>query len=224
MQTPGVIISSQWYPTSTTWRDVDPTTHPFDSGQTSDVVREVVSSPDPESGRPPAQRSVNSIARGLAEHYGSWAFGWYDAVDEHPYSGAIIRSLPASGLGSGELEQQVERYTSALLQWRAWLEELASLFAQFAPGPDADDEERRRLRERAVAPLVTLVVERTGAGELWLGACAQALTWYLESTGIPPGEAEELADEVVDSEFESWVAPDAEVVGRAGQVIGGHGA
>ncbi len=224
MQTPGVIISSQWYPTSTTWRDVDPTTHPFDSGQTSDVVREVVSSPDPESGRPPAQRSVNSIARGLAEHYGSWAFGWYDAVDEHPYSGAIIRSLPASGLGSGELEQQVERYTSALLQWRAWLEELASLFAQFAPGPDADDEERRRLRERAVAPLVTLVVERTGVGELWLGACAQALTWYLESTGIPPGEAEELADEVVDSEFESWVAPDAEVVGRAGQVIGGHGA
>ncbi|MDT3723827.1 hypothetical protein ROS62_02525 [Streptomyces sp. DSM 41972] len=207
-----------------TWRDVDPTTHPFDSDQAPDVVREVVSSPDPKSGRPRGLWSTNSIARGLAEHYGSWAFGWYNAVDECPDSGAIIRNLPASGLGSGELEQQAQRYTSALLQWRAWLEELASLFAQFAPGPDMGDEETRRLRERAVAPLVTLVVERTGAGETWRGACAQTLTWYLESTGIPPAEAEELADEVVDSEFESWVAPDAEVVGRAGQVIGGHGA
>ncbi|NBM16768.1 hypothetical protein [Streptomyces sp. GC420] len=207
-----------------TWRDVDPTTHPFDFDQALDVVRDVVSSPDPESGRPRGLRSDNAVARGLAERYGSWAFGWYHAVDESPGSGAIITDLPASGLGSGEPEQQAQRYTSALLQWRAWLEELASVFARFAPGPDMDEEETRRLREHAVAPLVTLVVERTGAGETWLGACAQTLTWYLESTGMSPAEAEDLADEVVDAEFDSWIAPDAEVVGRAGRAIGGHGA
>ncbi|MFC5958155.1 hypothetical protein ACFP51_27975 [Streptomyces pratens] len=132
----------------------------------------------------------------------------------------IIRDLPPSG----DLEQQAQRYTSALLQWRAWLEELAAVFAQFAPGPDADAEETRRLRERAVAPLVTFVVERTGAGELWRAACVDALMWYLESTGMSPLEAEDLADEVVDSQFESWIAPDAEAVGRAGQAIGEHGA
>ncbi|MEU0335831.1 hypothetical protein [Streptomyces sp. NPDC006193] len=207
-----------------TWRDVDPTTHPFDPDQARVVVRDVVFSPDPESGRPRGLWSANSVARGLAEHYGSWAFGWYHAVDETPDSGAIIRDLPASGLGSGDLEQQTQRYTSALLQWRAWLEELAAVFAQFAPEPDRGGDETRRMRERAVAPLVTLVVERTGAGETWRGACAQTLTWYLESTGMSPMEAEELADEVVDSEFDSWIAPDAEVIGRAGQAIGGHGA
>ncbi|MFH9859371.1 hypothetical protein [Streptomyces sp. NPDC017202] len=207
-----------------TWRDVDPTVHPFDPSQALDVVRDVVSSPDPESGRPRGLWSDNAVARGLAEHYGSWAFGWYNAVDESPGSGAIIQNLPTSGLGGGDLEQQAQRYTSAVLQWRAWLEEIAAVFAQFAPGSDTGSEERRRMRERAVAPLVTLVVERTGAGETWRGACAQTLTWYLESTGMSPMEAEELADEVVDSEFDSWVAPDAEVVGRACKAIGGHGA
>lgn len=145
-------------------------------------------------------------------------------MDEYPGSGEIITNLPARGLGNGNLEQQARRYTSALLQWHAWLEELASAFAQFAPGPDKDDEETRRLRERAVAPLVTLVVERTGAGETWRAACAEVLAWYLESTGLSPMETEELADEVVDSEFKSWVAPDAEAIGRAGQAIGEHGA
>ncbi|GAA0932762.1 hypothetical protein GCM10009549_56950 [Streptomyces thermoalcalitolerans] len=71
---------------------------------------------------------------------------------------------------------------------------------------------------------MTLVVERTGAGETWSAACTEALAWYLESTGMSPMEAEDLADEVVDSEFKSWVAPDAEVIGRAGQAIGEHGA
>jgi hypothetical protein len=207
-----------------TWRDVDPATHPFDAGKALDVVRDVVSSPDPESGRPRGLRSTNAIARGLAEHYGSWAYGWYNNVDESPHSGVIIRELPTSGLGSDGLEQQAQRYTSALLQWRAWLEELATVFAQFAPGPDKDSEETLRLRERAVAPLVTLVVERTGAGELWRGACAQALTWYFESTGMSSLEAEELADEVVDSAFESWIAPDAEAIDRAGRAVGEHGA
>ncbi|MER7478115.1 hypothetical protein ABTX60_10725 [Streptomyces sp. NPDC126510] len=207
-----------------TWRDVDPTTHPFDPGQAPDVVRYVVSSPDPESGRPRGLWSDNAVARGLAEHYGSWAFGCCYAVDEYPGSGALIQDLPTSGLGSGDLEQQAQRYTSALLQWRAWIEEISAVFAQFAPGPDAGGEERRRMRERAVAPLVTLVVERTGAGETWRGACAQTLIWYLESTGLSPLEAEELADEVVDSQFESWVAPDAEVVGSAAKAIREHGA
>ncbi|MFF6995200.1 hypothetical protein ACFY93_09610 [Streptomyces sp. NPDC008313] len=116
------------------------------------------------------------------------------------------------------------RYASELLQWRAWLEELAAVFERFAARPDLDEQETLRLRERGVAPLVTLVVERTGAGEAWRGACGQALAWYLESTGMSPEEAEDLADEVVDAQFESWVAPDEEAVGRAREAIGGYGA
>jgi hypothetical protein len=207
-----------------TWQDIDPARHPFDPEQALDVVREVVSSPDPDSGRPRGLWSTNSVARGLSEHYGSWAFGWSSAMDPSPDSGQIIKDLPISGRGVEGLEQQAKRYTSALLQWRVWLEELAAVFAQFAPEPNADEQKIRGLRERGVAPLVTLVVERTGAGEAWRGPCTQALIWYLESTGMSPREAEELADDVVDAEFQSWIAPDEEAVDRVREAIGEHDA
>ncbi|WP_330258733.1 hypothetical protein OG586_11855 [Streptomyces murinus] len=209
---------------------MDPATHPFDPGRVLAVVREVVSSSDPETGRPRGLVSSHSVARGLAERYGPWAFGWYGNVDEDPCAGALIRK-PLGGT-AGDLDAQVQGYTAVLLEWRSWLEELASVFAESAPAPDADadadadvgEEERRRSRERGVAPVVALVVERTGAGELWRAACARTLTWYLESTGMSSEDAEELADDVVDGEFESWVAPDAEAVEKARDAIGKHDA
>ncbi|WP_338696729.1 hypothetical protein V2W30_14455 [Streptomyces sp. Q6] len=205
-----------------TWRDVEPAKHPFDPSRALDAVRAVVASPDPESGRPRGLWSDNSIAQGLAEHYGTWAFGWYTAMQLYPDSGTVIRELPPCGLGARDLDQQARRYTDALLQWRGWLEELAAAFAPFVPGPDSDAATRRQLRESGVAALVTLVVERTQAGELWLGTCAQALTWFLEATGVPVAEAEELVDDIVDGEFASWVAPDAEAIGRARKAVGEH--
>ncbi|MFI6404627.1 hypothetical protein [Streptomyces sp. NPDC050548] len=207
-----------------TWQDMDPATHLFDPARAADVVYEIASSPDPRSGRAGVPRSTRSIARGLAEHYDSWAFGWFNATGSSPDSGLVVREVPASGPGGSELEQQTQRCLSALLQWRAWLEELAAVFEQFTLGPDADEKQIRQVREQAVAPLVTLVVERTGAGESWRSVFEQALAWYLESTGLPPAEAEELTDEVVDSEFESWVAPDEQAVDRVREAIGGYGA
>ncbi|GAA1039169.1 hypothetical protein [Streptomyces murinus] len=217
-----------------TWADMDPATHPFDPGRVLAVVREVVSSSDPATGRPRGLVSSHSVARGLAERYGPWAFGWYGNVDQDPYAGALIRK-PLCGTAD-DLDAQVQKYTGILLEWRSWLEELASVFAESAPAPapdadadadaDADvgEEERRRSRERGVAPVVALVAERTGAGELWRAACARTLTWYLESTGMSSEDAEELADDVVDGEFESWVAPDAEAVEKARDAIGKHDA
>ncbi|MBA9053323.1 hypothetical protein HDA42_002501 [Streptomyces costaricanus] len=213
---------------------MDPATHPFDPGRVLAVVREVVSSSDPATGRPRGLVSSHSVARGLAERYGPWAFGWYGNVDQDPYAGALIRK-PLCGTAD-DLDAQVQKYTGILLEWRSWLEELASVFAESAPAPapdadadadaDADvgEEERRRSRERGVAPVVALVAERTGAGELWRAACARTLTWYLESTGMSSEDAEELADDVVDGEFESWVAPDAEAVEKARDAIGKHDA
>ncbi|MEV7500546.1 hypothetical protein [Streptomyces sp. NPDC093018] len=211
-------------PEPMTWADMDPATHPFDPGRALAVVREVVSSSDPATGRPRGLVSSHSVARGLAERYGSWAFGWYGNVDQNPHSGALIRK-PLGDTG-GDLDAQVHWHTAVLLEWRSWLEELAALFAESAPHDDADvgEEEKRRSRERGVAPVVALVVERTGAGELWRAACARTLTWYLESTGMSSEDAEELADDVVDGEFESWVAPDAETVEKARDIIGEHGA
>ncbi|RRQ89488.1 hypothetical protein CQW44_02420 [Streptomyces griseofuscus] len=205
-----------------TWADMDPATHPFDPGRALAVVREVVSSSDPATDGPRGLVSSHSVARGLAERYGPWAFGWYGNVDQNPDSGALIRK--PLGDTADNLDAQVQRYTAVLLKWRSWLEELAALFAESAPDVDADEEERRRSRERGVAPVVALVVERTDAGELWRVTCARTLTWYLESTGMAAEDAEELADDVVDGEFESWVAPDAETLGKARDIIGEHGA
>ncbi|MFY4720092.1 hypothetical protein [Streptomyces sp. LaBMicrA B280] len=131
-----------------TWADMDPATHPFDPGQALAVVREVVSSSDPAAGGPRGLVSSHSVASGLAERYGSWAFGWYGNVDQNPDSGALVRK-PLGGT-AGDLDAQARRYTAVLLEWRSWLEELAALFAESAPDGDADagEEERRRSRER----------------------------------------------------------------------------
>ncbi|WKE71978.1 Fic family protein [Streptomyces sp. WP-1] len=146
---------------------MDPATHPFDPGRALAVVRQVVSSPDPATGGPRGLVSSHSVARGLAEHYGSWALGWYRNVDQDPCSGALIRK-PLGDI-AGDLDAQVQEYTGILLEWRSWLEELAALFAESAPETHADagEEERRRSRERGVAPVAARVVERTDAGELW---------------------------------------------------------
>ncbi|MEV1026781.1 hypothetical protein [Streptomyces sp. NPDC050264] len=207
-----------------TWSNIDPSTHPFDPDRALDDVRTVVASTDPESGRPRGLWSDESVARGLAEHFGAWAYGWLGAAQEYPDSGSVITSLPPSGLGAGDLDAQAQRYTSALLQWRAWLEELAGTFARLAPDSDAGAGEMSRLREHGVAPLVTLVVERTQAGELWRGTCAQALGWFFEYTGMQAEDAEDLADDVVDSHFESWVAPDEDALDQARSAVGEHGA
>ncbi|MFI6877493.1 hypothetical protein ACIBL6_29015 [Streptomyces sp. NPDC050400] len=203
---------------------MDPSTHAFDPEHALDGVRTVVASTDPESGRPRGLWSDESVARGLAGHFGVWAYGWLGAAQECPDSGSVITSLPPSGLGARDLEAQAQRYTGALVQWRAWLEELAGAFARLAPDVDADAEDARRRRERGVAPLVALVVERTQAGELWLGPCAQALGWFFECTGMSTEDAEDLADEVVDAHFENWIAPGQEALDRARSAGGGHGA
>lgn len=179
----------------------------------------MVFSLDPQSGRPRGNWSEDSVAEGLGLRFGDWAYWAVSAVDDNRDSGAVIRELPAR---SNDLEQVARRYTSVLLQWRSWLEELAAVFASLAPPPDADEDEIRRTRARAVAPLVTLVVERTGAGETWQAPCADAIAWYLESTGMPADEAAELADESVDSEFQSWISPDAEAVSRVRSAVEGH--
>ncbi|SEC72145.1 hypothetical protein SAMN04490357_2724 [Streptomyces misionensis] len=182
----------------------------------------MVFSPDPGTGRPRGLWSAHSVACGLAEHYGSWAFGWLGNVDQDPDAGALIRK-PLCDTAE-DLDAQARRYTEILLEWRSWIETLSAVFADSAPDTDADEEEKRRSRERGVAPVVALVVERTSAGELWRAACARTLTWYLESTGMAPEDAEELADDVVDGEFQSWIAPDAEAVDKARDIIGKHGA
>jgi hypothetical protein len=84
-------MSSEWYPPSTTWQDLDSATRPFDSDRALDVVRDVVFSPDPRTGRPQGL-SDQVVARRLAEHY-----GWCNSMDEAPYSGSIIRDLPPPG-------------------------------------------------------------------------------------------------------------------------------
>ncbi|GHF67376.1 hypothetical protein [Streptomyces griseosporeus] len=200
---------------------MDPATHPFDPEQAPRVVREVVCSLDPESGRPRAAWSTLSVAQALAERYGEWAGRWTGSVGRTADAGTVIEDLEPGG-GGDDLAFEARRYTRILLRWRAWLEELASLFSQFACAPDAPEAERRRVRERGVGSVVALVVERTGAGEVWCGECAAALAWFLETTGLPPDEAEELADMAVDAEFESWIVPGVDALSRVSAIIEEH--
>ncbi len=50
--------------------------------------------------------------------------------------------------------------------------------------PDASAEDREWAWERAVARLVTLVLDRTSCEAGWYGHCELVLRWYLESNDV----------------------------------------
>ncbi|WP_329455696.1 hypothetical protein [Streptomyces sp. NBC_01497] len=203
------------------WSRMDPARHPFDREAAPDEVRAMylaVSEAEAEQG---AEADPDAFPRAVVERYGHWAAWWpaeAEGEGDSEDQGAILRDLPPAGT---DLDGQVRRYTAGLLQWRDWLEELAGLYAGFAPPDGADDEEVRRCRERGVAPLVAKVAERARAGsaDTWVHSCGHPLAWFLESTGVPARYAEDFADRVLDRYFQDWVAPDEVAVARVAAAV-----
>ncbi|MFJ9752832.1 hypothetical protein [Streptomyces chartreusis] len=66
--------------------------------------------------------------------------------------------------------------------------------------------------ESAAVDLVMVVVDRTGSGDAWYEHSRQVLTWFLTRWGIDDTRAQVLVKEAIGGRFESWVAPEHQVV------------
>ncbi|MGC9665289.1 hypothetical protein ACNTMW_01900 [Planosporangium sp. 12N6] len=221
------------HPQLLTWSEVDPARHPFDHDAAPAVVRALppaATVPTRPSGRAadPAviawsrregDRWAKAMSAALVEHYGRWAGGWRWALDEGDFDGGPVGAwcCPRDSMTTPEATLTV--VTEALREWRGWLEDLAERFPRFLPLPaDAPADVALDTWERAVAHLVTVVVDRTGGGSGWYRHCAQVLEWFLTAAGVPEERHDPLIDGAVGGRFESWSTPSnlviADVAGR----------
>lgn len=203
------------------WDEVDPARHPFDSASAAVVVRSlgparrVPRRPD-VSPADPAMRAWDSDVAGpwadamsyaLVEQYGLWAAGWRWALDEGDFDGGPVGSWCCPPHSITTPEETLARVTSALCEWRGWLESLAGRFEAYPLDPVSVDDQRI-LWECAARNLIVQVTDRTGCGSGWYGHCHQVLTWFLSRWGLEPDAARRLVQEAVGGRFESWTGPD----------------
>lgn len=213
-------------PRDLTWVEVDPLAHAFDPAAVADVVRSFAAAKTvPERSRrsretydawvpDKAQPWVESISRELVDHYGAWASGWRWGLGESDFDGGPVREWCCAMHSITGREETLARVAAAMVDWRGWLEELAARFDSFLPLPSEDEEAMLAGWERAVASLVTLVVERTESESGWYDHCAQVLVWFLSAAGVPPGKHDRLVQPAIGGDFGSWFEPDPSTIER----------
>ncbi|MET7645847.1 hypothetical protein ABZS83_19865 [Streptomyces sp. NPDC005426] len=107
-------------------------------------------------------------------------------------------------------EETAPLVVAGLLEWRAWLEDLAERFAALAPPSHSTEATADPWHwERACTRLVTVVADRTQAESGWYGHREQVLGWFLAYNGVEEKQASEIAEGAIGGRFGSWIAPDA---------------
>jgi hypothetical protein len=214
-------------PWSLKWDEVDPRRFTFDAVQAAAAISGLgpaASVPVRPAGSA-ADRVVidwsnaagrawaEEMTRALVGRYGRWTLGWRWAHDEGDIGGGPVGAWCCPRDSITTPEETLARVAAALVEWRGWLEDLAERFERFPLGDDRSEQERRLTWEQGAAHLVTVVVDRTGAGDAWYGHCQQVLTWFLTRWGVSEDRAEHLVDEAIGGRFQSWIEPSLVTVG-----------
>ncbi|WAZ21401.1 hypothetical protein STRCI_002569 [Streptomyces cinnabarinus] len=212
-----------------TWPEVDPTTHPFESGEVLDVIRGLG-----PAGRTPTRpewpRSkdrdkayeeyrklcdwshtvgwewADALTRALVERYGVWASGWRWSHDEGDLGGGPVGRWCCALHSVTTPDETLERVADALREWRDWLEFLGRFFDRY-PLSQLPAEDRLDAWERATHQLILHSLDRTGSGDAWYAHCRQVLTWFLTRWDVDPATAHTLVEDAIGGRFESWTAP-----------------
>jgi len=192
-----------------TWRDVDPTTHPFDPAP----VRAIADACVIVGGDRGAIEE--NIDRALIATYGMWAAGWRWAASE-PGCGGLVRAWCCAADSLLQPREprvrSIEMVVAAVADWRAVLEQLSILFAEMRAANAS--------AEQAATRLLPLVVERTECNDVWYATYATVLSWYLESTGLGDASIRAAIRQAIDGRFGSWIEPDEYVTGDVLRAVG----
>jgi hypothetical protein len=187
-----------------TWAEADPAAHPFDPGTVPAVVRAVAPAkiPPPNS----AEAWVAAVTAGLVDHFGRWAGGWENLSMGHTHGGGLGLRWCCAQDSITTPERTLDAVAAALLDWRAYIEEIAERFARHLPLPE-DPHAAFAAWEAAVGDLVATAMARTGNEEHWYGDSSRVLEWFLAAAGVPDYLAEVMVEDAIGGRFRSWIAP-----------------
>src|SRR5262249_9829008 len=152
----------------TKWGDLVPGLREFDGSRARAVAEALVPATARGLDREALEAAIHS---GLIAAYGDWVGGWSWATSE-PGGGGPVRAwrCPANSLwreAETTREASVGRVVAAVEEWRAFLCELADLFASLEVA--TKDQPLGRAAEHAAARLLSVVLARTGAEDAWYG-------------------------------------------------------
>jgi hypothetical protein len=227
-------VDQSLLPRTLTWDEVDPGMHPFDADSALQVIRTF-----PPASMVPVRpkhswgsRELNewshgvgwawadAMTRAMVERWGRWVTGWRWALGEGDFDGGPVHSWCCPHHSLNGAEETLPRVSGALVEWRAWLEDLSGRFDRY-PLTDPEDHV---LWERGMVHLVHHVVDRTMADSGWYEHCEQVLSWYLARWGLAAGEARRLVTEAIGGRFQSWAEPAGtdvdEVAERLARAVG----
>jgi hypothetical protein len=193
------------------WCDLDPTGRAFDPAPARALIGALLSGA--RSKDQDRDASESGVDRALLAEYGAWASGWCWAASE-PGGGGPVRGWCCAQhslfrADDADAMASVDRVVAALCEWRAFLEELAALFAELrglASGASIEEGV-----EYAAGALLPLIVARTSAEDAWYSTFGRVLGWYLESAGQDPARFHAAVASLVAGRFQSWVEPEIEV-------------
>ena len=214
-------MANELAPWTLAWSEVDPRRHAFNPEEAREFVRQLISlSDDSPSWEVRSARPgwSDSITRALVTQFGRWACGWRWARDEGEIGGGPVSYWCCSTHSIGTLDETLIRVAGALVEWREWLEQLAGRYEGFAL-PAEPSAAQLAAWERAVAQLVTVVAQRTRAGDIWYVHCTQVLRWCLSDAGIGEERHGELVKLAIGGRFESWIQPPRDIVDDVGARI-----
>ncbi|MEU4623443.1 hypothetical protein AB0G04_26155 [Actinoplanes sp. NPDC023801] len=188
------------------WADVDPAGRPFDP-----PVVSAGDLPAPDADRRLRFLWLETTEEQLVERYGIWVVGfrWSSGED----SGGPVTVWCCASHSLTTPEATAATITAALVEWHAWLVDMARRFDRFLPLADDDLDGW----ERAAAALITAVGETTRYDSSWYTCCETVLRWFLEAAGIEPLRREELIDHAIGGRFSSWVEPSRDSVRAAAE-------
>jgi Fic/DOC family len=201
------------------WSDVAPEGCAFDPAPAREIVAErILGALEGDLARRSLAPGRNrgsleeSIDRALIAAYGTWAAGWRWAASEPggggPVNGWCCADHSLLKEDDSGATASIDRVIAALSEWRAFLVELASLFATLHVA--TADLAIGDAVEHAAARLLPIIIQRTSTNDAWHATFAQVLEWYIESAGHDPDVVCPVVWKVIEGRFESWVEPDAE--------------
>lgn len=170
-----------------------------------------------------ARRALErALTERLVDAVGAWVRLWSWTASE-PGGGGPVRhycccehSLFPPGESSPE--PTAERVASAVLDWRAFLDELSALFARLRESTRGGAT--AEVVSLAASALLPVVLERTSAEDAWYQTFSTTVLWFLESEGYALEGVADCVDEVVSGRFHSWVAPSPEAAHELCEALG----
>lgn len=185
------------------WSDVDPSTHTVDLAAVRTVVEDTLRLATAAGAD--AHARANAVDRALLVAFGPWLAGWRWTQRD---GGPVVSYCCESHSLRGDVAGDANAILAGVEDWIGRLAQLATEFDTLSVRTKGMDAPAKA--SCGASHLLPLVLEWTNADDAWYVTFELVLAWYLERELGNARLALEIAGEMINGRFASWIGPDEE--------------